>query len=96
MFPEGNCRIRFDFAGSASGISIWDQIPIGRISVVGSDSSGMVRMVGMVGMADAQPVSNNIVGIVYTRPRRIRDQRQRYRILGRDGRDGRDRRCATS
>ena len=49
--PEGgNCRIRFDFAGSASGISVWDQIPFGRISVVGSDSSGTVGMVGKVGM----------------------------------------------
>ena len=45
----GNYRIRFDFAGSASGISVWDQILIGRISVVGSDSSGTVGMVGRDG-----------------------------------------------
>ena len=73
--PGGNCRIRFDFAGSASGISVWDQIPFGRISVVGSDSSGTVGMVGMVGMvgtvgmvviAGAQPVSNNSWNSLYS------------------------------
>ena len=53
-------------------ISVWDQIPFGRISVVGSDSSGTVGMVGMVGtvgmvvIAGAQPVSNNSSNSLYS------------------------------
>ena len=43
--------------------------PFGRISVVGSDSSGTVGMVGMVGMvviAGAQPVTNNSWNSLYS------------------------------
>ena len=46
-----------------------DQIRLGRISVVGSDSSGTVGMVGMVGMvviAGAQPVTNNSWNSLYS------------------------------
>ena len=91
MGIEGNCRIRFDFAGSASGISVWDQILIGRISVVGSDSSGTVGMVGTVGMIGtvrAQPVRTT-VRIVFIRLRRISvSWGSASATLGRDGRDG--------
>ena len=87
----GNCRIRFDFAGSASGITVWDQILIGRISIVGSDSSGTVGMVGTVGMIGtvrAQPVRTTVGIVLYDFAESALEGISVDKAFVRDGRDG--------